>query len=89
MRYGALDLTAIDPEVLQHPDDYFRVTIAVKEIAPLSTPERVAQLNAAAQQIIAEMQLTPNVASPNTIKRPTSNGVGSNKDRCSFSVIAV
>jgi hypothetical protein len=33
-RYGAPDLTAADPEVIQHPDAYFRVTIAIKEIAP-------------------------------------------------------
>jgi hypothetical protein len=33
-RYGAPDLDPADPEVLQHPDAYFRVTLAVKEIAP-------------------------------------------------------
>jgi hypothetical protein len=31
IRYGAADLTAEDPEVLQRPDAYFTVTISVKE----------------------------------------------------------
>ena len=33
-RYGAPDLDPADPAVLQHPDDYFPVTIAIKESAP-------------------------------------------------------
>jgi hypothetical protein len=33
-RYGAPTLTAEDPEVRQHPDAYFRATIAVKETMP-------------------------------------------------------
>ncbi|UYK71953.1 hypothetical protein [Xanthomonas sacchari] len=32
--YGAPDLSPNDPEVLQHPDAYFPVTIAVKEVMP-------------------------------------------------------
>ncbi|WP_196298208.1 hypothetical protein [Xanthomonas albilineans] len=32
--YGAPDLDPNDPEVLQHPDAYFPVTIAVKEAKP-------------------------------------------------------
>lgn len=33
-QYGAPDLDPADPEVLKHPDAYFKVTLAVKEIAP-------------------------------------------------------
>lgn len=33
-QYGAPDLTAEDPEVIQHPDAYFRASVAVKEITP-------------------------------------------------------
>lgn len=32
--YGAPDLTGEDPDVREHPDAYFRATIAVKEVAP-------------------------------------------------------
>lgn len=33
-RYGAQTLTAEDPEVSQHPDAYFPVTVVVKDVIP-------------------------------------------------------
>jgi hypothetical protein len=34
IHYGTQDYSATDPNVLQHPDAYFKITVAIKEVKP-------------------------------------------------------